>query len=101
MSPTSSWSGPSRACGPGYGAYDHVVLCQLFGRMIDLPKGFPMWTNDLRQETERLGVNRAADFPVQPDGEHNALADARRDLAVARWLGRHQDADWRLRALGV
>ena len=30
-----------------YSAYDHVILCQLFGRMIDLPKGWPMYTKDL------------------------------------------------------
>jgi hypothetical protein len=36
-----------------YGAYDHVALCQIFGRMIDLPKGFPWWTNDLKQELVR------------------------------------------------
>jgi hypothetical protein len=33
-----------------YGAYDHVVLCQLFGRMADLPSGFPMFTCDIKQE---------------------------------------------------
>jgi hypothetical protein len=38
-----------------YAAYDHVALCQLWGRMIDLPKGVPMWTNDLKQECVRLG----------------------------------------------
>lgn len=32
-----------------YGAYDHVALCWLFGKMIDLPKGFPMYTIDLKQ----------------------------------------------------
>jgi len=57
-----------------YGAYDHVVLAQLFGRMIDLPDGVPMWTNDLRQEVARLGN---PPLPDQPVGEHNALADAR------------------------
>lgn len=57
-----------------YGAYDHVALCQLFGRMIDLPQGVPMWTNDLRQECARLGDPR---MPEQAEGEHNALADAR------------------------
>lgn len=57
-----------------YGAYDHVVYAQLFGRMIDLPDGFPMWTNDLKQEVARLG-NPAL---VKQDGaEHDALADAR------------------------
>lgn len=33
-----------------YSAYDHVALCWLFGKMIDLPKGFPMYTIDLKQE---------------------------------------------------
>lgn len=32
-----------------YSAYDHVALCWLFGKMIDLPKSFPMYTRDLRQ----------------------------------------------------
>lgn len=32
-----------------YGAYDHVVFCWLFGKMIDLPKGFPMYSKDLKQ----------------------------------------------------
>jgi hypothetical protein len=60
-----------------YGSYDHVVLAQLFGRMIDLPyEKIPMWTNDLRQEVERLGIYH--ELPAQPDeGLHNALEDAR------------------------
>lgn len=68
-----------------YGAYDHVALAQLFGRMIDLPTGVPMWTNDLRQEAERLGNPR---LPEQPGGVHNALADARHNLTVAQFLDR-------------
>jgi hypothetical protein len=66
-----------------YGAYDHVALAQLFGRMIDLPDGIPMWTNDLRQEAARLGDPQ---LPEQPDGEHNALADARHNLVRAQYL---------------
>jgi hypothetical protein len=31
-----------------YGAYDWVVFCWLFGKMIDLPKGFPMFSRDLK-----------------------------------------------------
>lgn len=57
-----------------YAAYDHVALCQLWGRMIDLPDGIPMWTNDLRQEVARLGD---PPMPKQAEGLHNALADAR------------------------
>ncbi|WWT39792.1 DnaQ-like DNA polymerase III subunit [Microcystis phage Mwe-JY05] len=57
-----------------YGAYDHVVLCQLWGRMIDLPHGIPMYSRDLKQEVDRVGDPT---LPEQPDGVHNALADAR------------------------
>lgn len=66
-----------------YGAYDHVALAQLFGRMIDLPDGVPMWTNDLKQEAMRLGDPT---LPEQPDGVHNALADARHNLVRAQYL---------------
>ncbi|WP_190824692.1 3'-5' exoribonuclease domain-containing protein [Saccharopolyspora pogona] len=57
-----------------YGAYDHVVLCQLWGTMMDLPIGIPMHTMDVQQEAVRLGVT---EFPEQDGAEHNALADAR------------------------
>lgn len=57
-----------------YGAYDHVVLAQLFGRMIDFPEWMPMWSNDVRQEQHRLGN---PGLPAQPAGLHNALEDAR------------------------
>jgi hypothetical protein len=66
--------GPNVELWAWYGAYDHVALCQLFGTMADLPRGIPMWTNDIRQEAHRAG-NPA--LPEQPDGVHNALADAR------------------------
>lgn len=57
-----------------YSAYDHVVLAQLFGTMMNLPKGLPMYTHDLRayidyQDNQKL--------PKQVVGLHNALADAR------------------------
>ncbi|QIG58285.1 DnaQ-like DNA polymerase III subunit [Gordonia phage Skog] len=57
-----------------YGAYDHVVLAQLWGPMKDLPWGVPMWTNDLRQEVH---LHPAPYLPEQTSGHHNALEDAR------------------------
>lgn len=57
-----------------YCAYDHVVLCQTFGRMIDLPAGFPMFTNDIKQLVK---ANGNPQLPEQPAGKHNALEDAR------------------------
>lgn len=67
-----------------YADYDHVCLAQLFGRMIDLPEGVPMLTYDLKQECDRQGNPQ---LPDQPNGEHNALADARHNLVRAKALG--------------
>lgn len=58
-----------------YAAYDHVALAQLWGKMIHLPKGLPMYTHDLKQEMDRVGID-SDEFPHSGD-EHNALADAR------------------------
>jgi len=57
-----------------YGDYDHVALCQLFGRMIDLPEGWPMLTYDLRQWLNHWGKK---DIKQPDDAPHNALEDAR------------------------
>jgi hypothetical protein len=67
-----------------YAAYDHVALAQLWGRMIDLPRGVPMWTNDLKQECVRLGDPKLPSLPGRR--EHNALDDAREVLYRLRWL---------------
>lgn len=69
-----------------YAAYDHVALCQLWGPMIALPKGVPMWTNDLKQEAFKAGDPQ---MPKQDGGEHNALADARHVQAMAKFLDQH------------
>lgn len=68
-----------------YGAYDHVSLAQLWGPMIALPAGVPMFTHDIQQEARRLGLTWE-DLPQQQEGEHNALADARHNQLVRRWL---------------
>lgn len=57
-----------------FAAYDHVVLSQLFGRMLDLPKGIPMYTHDLRALIDYLPIGP---LPKQASGQHDALADAR------------------------
>jgi hypothetical protein len=56
-----------------YADYDWVALCQLFGTMMDLPKGFPMFCRDLKQLSVDVGSPK---HPKDPAGEHNALADA-------------------------
>lgn len=67
-----------------YADYDWVAFCQLFGRMIDLPKGLPMWCRDIKQLAWSLGDPK---LPEQGAGEHDALEDARWNLRVYRFLG--------------
>lgn len=57
--------------------YDWVALCQLYGKMIDLPKGFPFWCRDLKQLMEFHDIKKDK-LPKQPeDQEHDALLDAK------------------------
>ena len=56
-----------------YCDYDWVLFCGLFGRMVDLPKKWPMYCNDVKQLAHMLGNPR---LPKQTTEEHNALADA-------------------------
>lgn len=66
-----------------YGAYDHVALCQLWGRMIDLPGNVPMYTNDVQQECHRLGNPQ---LPTQHTHNHHALHDARWTKQASEFL---------------
>lgn len=64
-----------------FGAYDHVLLCDLFGAMVDLPKGWPMLTMDLKQAMIERGL-RESDMPRKPKVAHNALVDAQWNRAA-------------------
>ena len=66
-----------------YADYDHVLLCWLFGKMVDLPKGMPVYTLDIRQLAWSLGN---PPLPKQPKGEHNALADAKWNRQAYQFL---------------
>lgn len=94
-----------------YSAYDHVALCWLFGKMIDLPNGFPMYTRDLKQMLDEkiedmflitLGSGETKDreatfdeklkwmkstpkYPKQTN-EHNALSDAKWNKQLYQFL---------------
>lgn len=59
------------------GAYDHVVLAQLWGDMAGLPKQLPRFTRELKQYWEFAGRPQ---LPAIPDGNHDALIDARHNL---------------------
>lgn len=66
-----------------YAAYDWVAVAQLFGRMIDLPKGWPMYCMDIKQRAVMLGD---PDLPRQEGGNHNALEDARHNKVMSDFL---------------
>lgn len=57
-----------------YADYDWVAMCQLFGTMMDLPKGWPTYCRDIKQVCDAMGNPQ---LPEQGKGEHHALADAR------------------------
>lgn len=85
-----------------YADYDWVAFCWLFGKMMDLPNGFPMYCNDLKQDYDffnanfierkkrnavgniHKSINELKDFKDYPkqENEHSAICDARfnRDL---------------------
>lgn len=60
------------------GAYDHVVVAQLWGDMSGLPKQLPRYTRELKQYWEMAGRPK---LPGVPRGNHNALVDARHNAA--------------------
>ena len=91
-----------------YADYDWVVFAQLFGTMMDLPKGFPMYCKDLKQEIDRKvdnkrnstdrskvnvasfdvylkGLKNDSNYPKQ-NNEHNALADAKWNKKLHKFL---------------
>jgi hypothetical protein len=71
-------------------AYDHVTLCQLWGDMRSLPRPLPRFTHELRQRWEDAG---SPALPPQPTDQHDALADARHNLARWRALDGHRPAE--------
>lgn len=66
-----------------YADYDWVVFCQIFGTMMDLPKGFPMYCRDIKQLCDWMGNPK---LPEQVSGEHNALADAQWNVVAWQFL---------------
>jgi hypothetical protein len=93
-----------------YADYDWVVFCWLFGKMLDLPKGFPKYCIDLKQKFDEIEnyysslrrtdyqlrilseagktIKSIKDLPNYPKitKEHNALEDARWNMALHKFL---------------
>lgn len=114
-----------------YADYDWVLFCSMFGRMIDLPKGFPMYCKDLKQSLDEAAestkqikikhliyesnlellkelpedsikdisdwtfdqkltlIKAQTNFPKQTN-EHNALADAKWNYELYKFLNYEQ-----------
>lgn len=66
-----------------YSDYDWVAFCWLFGSMIDLPKGWPMYCRDIKQLADQMGELA---LPEQTSTEHHALADARWNKLALEYL---------------
>lgn len=73
-----------------YSAYDHVALSWLFGKMIDLPQGFPMYTKDLKQiydekekslRNEEGKIEIISPYPIEgdPDLKIMGIMDSLKD----------------------
>ena len=76
-----------------WGSCDWVVLCQLYGTMMELPKGWPMHVSDVVQYCEdhlRLSTD---DWPasLETDGNHNALLGAQTVKARWEWCRRQDE----------
>ncbi|MFH6944617.1 hypothetical protein [Flavobacterium sp. FlaQc-50] len=86
-----------------YADYDWVAFCWIFGKMMDLPDGFPMYCRDLKQmldeiQEKRFGLsifqgNLANDIKKLPnypnqENEHNALDDARWNKKLFEFLSK-------------
>lgn len=74
-----------------YADYDWVVFCALFGTMMDLPKGFPKYCRDLKQQLDNLTVElhkRGKELPprAKQENEHNALDDAKWNFNLYKFI---------------
>lgn len=69
-----SFVGPNPEFWAYYADYDWVTLCQLYGTMMALPKGWPMYCRDVKQLCDSLGNPK---IPEQRSSEHMAITDAR------------------------
>ncbi|HYC65061.1 MAG TPA: 3'-5' exoribonuclease [Reyranellaceae bacterium] len=66
-----------------YADYDWVALCQLYGTMMQLPKGWPMYCRDLKQAVDLAGNPK---LPENKGTAHDAMDDALWTKAAWEWL---------------
>jgi len=84
-----------------FASYDWILLCWIFGRMLDLPKHFEWLVHDLRVWATTLGYTGKFKELVPDSGHHDALADARWNRDVHKILTKRfaQERDQRATAL--
>lgn len=66
-----------------FGQYDWVAFCQIFGKMINLPKGLPKYCYDLKQLRRQKGY---PPVPKQTTTEHIAINDAAYNRDIYNFL---------------
>ena len=71
-----------------FGSYDWICLCQLYGRMLDMPKGWPMYINETMQFMRGAGVGRW-DLPKHMGIQHHALDDAVHQKNIYDYIVNH------------
>lgn len=95
-----------------YADYDWVLFCSLFGTMMDLPKGYPMYCRDLKQMFDEaqskwvslsdeqrckysvenklysieIGLKNLSNYPTTKNDEHHALSDAKWNMELYKFL---------------
>jgi hypothetical protein len=63
------------------------VFVKYFGKMINLPEGLPMYTNDLKQILDYFGITDFKELGIlPPENEHDALADAKWNLNLYKTI---------------
>jgi len=90
-----------------YADYDWVAFCWLYGKMKDLPKGFPMYCRDLKQSFDEMkplpeelknqcniSVNAPSwkdhyEYPKEKNA-HHALADAEWNLELYQFIQKYR-----------
>lgn len=72
-----------------YADYDWVLFAQLWGKMRDLPPGWPLFCLDLKQHMEEYRVYDRDMPEPRPDFiEHHALHDARQQMDRLNFINR-------------
>lgn len=68
--------------------YDWVIFCGIFGRMVDLPRGWPMYCRDLKQLMWHLCISNKdlREAGLSNENAHDALDDARWNKRVYNWI---------------